>query len=242
MKEKTYIKNYLTDVIFEVNFPPILELMGGDDQYASIFQKNIVDKFPYSEIKKGEEITLNVPKIKSERKKINSWLFKDDVIPKKIVILNYNKIVLHYKKHYTTFNDFFETIQLIFDALCKYPVRKVEYIGMRYINQIDENKNLEDLINEKLHITSGFVDKDDILRSMHSLEFRKEDYVFNFNFGYPNSRAMKEFVLDYICKYKEVTDINNVSKIAREMNKIIKEYFEKSISKGLREIMNGGRK
>ncbi|MDR3223564.1 MAG: TIGR04255 family protein [Methanobrevibacter sp.] len=249
MTEKTYKenykKNYLTRVIFEVKFPPILGLRSGDDLYVSTFQKMIVDKFPYSEIKKGEEITLNIPpsQITGEREKITSWLFKDDAIPKKIVTLDYNKIVLLYnKEHYTTFSDFLETIELIFDALGEYPVRKVEYVGMRYINQIDENKNLEDLIDEKLHITSGFVDQDDILKYMHSLVFKKEDYMINFNFGYPNPMPKKEFVLDYICSYKESTDIDDVSNIAKKMNKIIKECFEKSILNGLREIMDKGGK
>ncbi|MDR3223887.1 MAG: TIGR04255 family protein [Methanobrevibacter sp.] len=250
MKEKIYNENILTDVIFEMKFPPILELMDGENLHVSKFQKKIVDKFPYLDIKKDEEITLNVSQISSERKKITSWLFKDkdnsfknNNAPTKIVSFNYNQIVLHYKNSYSNFNDFLETIYLIFDALSEYSVRKTKYISMRYVNQIklENNENWNGLINKNLCFTSDFV-KNNVLRSMHSLEFKEEDYVINFNFGefnsdYPHPISKKEFVLDYICKYKESTDIEDVSKIAKKMNELIHEWFEKSILKGLRDII-----
>ena len=39
MKGKKYKNTYLTDVIFEIKFPPIMELMGNDISAGDKFQK-----------------------------------------------------------------------------------------------------------------------------------------------------------------------------------------------------------
>jgi uncharacterized protein (TIGR04255 family) len=57
---ESYKTNYLTDVIFEVKFPPILELIDGENSHVSKFQKILVDEFPYLDIKRGEEVSLRI--------------------------------------------------------------------------------------------------------------------------------------------------------------------------------------
>jgi uncharacterized protein (TIGR04255 family) len=248
-----YKNNFLTDVIFEIKFPPVFDLMDGVNSSASNFQKNVIDEFPVANIKKGEEITFNMPRdlnseIVNSRKEKTSWIFYDNSIsenPLKSITLNYNSCILKYKE-YDTFDDFFNNIEIILNALSHYPIKKIEYIGLRYINQIMIDGNSFDwdgLINERLHtITSEFVNKKDILRSMHTLEFKEGDYNIEFNFGqfnseYPNPISKREFVLDYTCRCKDSHDITTVPKISKKMNEIITSWFEKSILSGLRDKM-----
>ncbi|MDR3222248.1 MAG: TIGR04255 family protein [Methanobrevibacter sp.] len=129
----------------------------------------------------------------------------------------------HKNNNYNTFDEFSKTIELILKALSDYPIKKIKYIGLRYINQInlDDGKlnDWDDSINKDLHvITPNFVDSKNILRSMHSLEFKEQDYYIQFNFGqfnsvYPNPISKKEFILDYTCRCKDYNDIDNVQKI-----------------------------
>ncbi len=77
---------------------------------------------------------------------------------------------------------------------------------------------------------------------MHYLELKEEGYNLKFQFGlfnseYPNPISRKEFVLDYDCSTNEETDILEIFDKAKEFNKKIHEWFEKSIQDGLRDIM-----
>ncbi|MDR3222249.1 MAG: hypothetical protein LBT66_00745 [Methanobrevibacter sp.] len=100
MKEKTYKKNYLTDVIFEMKFPPVLGLIDGSLS-PSGFQDAVMDEFPENQTKRGEKVTLNM--LNPENSQINtkeefsSWVFFDkppENIPTKTVTLNYNNVIL----------------------------------------------------------------------------------------------------------------------------------------------------
>ncbi|MDR0913265.1 MAG: TIGR04255 family protein [Methanobrevibacter sp.] len=244
--ENKYKKNYLTDVIFELKFPPVLEFMDGVNSPVSKFQKKIVDEFSYSKVDIGEELVVMPNGINSEiststRKKM-SWVFYNESSnPTKKIILTHNSVILVYNE-YNNFEEFSESINLILDALSDYPIKKSEYIGLRYINQLsfDNISDWSKLINTNLHlVTSKFV-KNDILRSMHTLEFKEKDYQIQFVFGqfnseYPNPISKKEFALDYTCRCKDSNDIIDVPKITKEMNEIIVKWFEKSILDDLRE-------
>jgi uncharacterized protein (TIGR04255 family) len=253
MEKKSYKDINLTDVIFEIKFPYILRLsnINLDDSYLALFQERVNNDFPFLSRKEMEEVTLKLPNnsyndINANKQRVISWEFSNKPQhdnPTKIIRFKPNSIVLHYKREYTIFEDFLKNINLILEALSNYPVKKTEYIGIRYINQIPfEGNDLNNLIDPDLQCISSKFNDYNIIKSANSLEFKKGDYDVVFNFGQftsnqPKSLSNKGFILDYTCRCYNFKNINEIPNISKEMNEIIYELFEKSISDDLRKKM-----
>lgn len=140
-------------------------------------------------------------------------------------------------------------MKLIFETLADlYPIKIINRVGLRYINQIKIESgdpiDWNGLIHPSLFsVQREFISRENgLLRSMHYLELKEEGYNLKFQFGlfnseYPNPISRKEFVLDYDCSTNEEIDISRIFVKANEFNKKIHEWFEKSIQDGLRDIM-----
>lgn len=249
-KEEVYKKNFITNVIFKVNFPKILNL--SEQKPPTKLQKIINEGFPGLEVNRIPHIDTRIMKdstldIKGTTKIL--WIFSNRGKTKKIEI-NQESLAIEYAK-YENFTEFFQTIKFIFKKFIDlYNIKIINRLGLRYINQIKlETGNPLDwnnLINQSLFFVSKkFVKanyRNYISRSMHLLEINEEEYKLRFQFGmhnseYPSPINRKEFILDYDCMSKEEMEIREVPNKVKMFNTIIYEWFESSIMNDLREEM-----
>lgn len=244
-----YESNYITNVIFRVDFPKIIEL--DIREPTAEFQKKIVEKFPrVKPLKRGRvNFKIQSDEVKTGTEEEDAWEFYNKENNKK-VFLDSNHVSIEYFNHYTRFKEFLDDIKLVLKAIIDlYPVKIAERIGLRYINQIEmegvDVYDWENLINKHLYsLTDEFTssEEDKVQRSMHLLEVNEDGNSFKFQFGlfnsdYPNTISRKEFVLDYDCSTTQPKDISEVFDLAEEFNVIIYKWYEKSIEDGLRNEM-----
>lgn len=249
LDKREYKTNFLTNVIFRVDFPKILEL---SEKAPSEFQKKINDTFPILEEIKAHRLDFEVKSseedISLKQEKATAWQFSNKEKTKKI-FLDPEFVYIEYTK-YTSFEEFFTDIKFVFGTFTDlYPIKIAKRIGLRYINQIKipagDPFKWSGLIHENLLSTTEFVTKkDNIVRSMHLLQLREETNNLLFQFGffnseYPNPIARKEFALDYDCSTDKETEISEIYAKANEFHKLIGNHFEKSILEGLRTMMRG---
>ena len=253
----SYISNFLTNVIFRVDFPKLLGL--GITAPPVELQEKIKDIFPILEETPGKYIEMAVPKARSGEgiKVVQEELIKWDFINKertKTVVVTQDFISLEYSR-YKSFDEFNQDIESairpFFDI---YNVIKVvNRIGLRYINQIKiptgDPFDWNNLINPSMcSVVREFVKgeyKKSVKRCMQSLDIKEKDSDIRLRFGlfnseYPNKIARKEFVLDYDCYLREELDVREVFDKVKALHVNIKHWFEESIQEGLREIMRGG--
>jgi len=246
-KKRVYESHFLTNVIFRVDFPKILELT--EQKPPSKLQEKISENYPIVNEVKGEfqkyqfKQTLNF--VDAEKKV--SWEFSNKEKTKRVFI-DSDFVFIEYLK-YEHFDDLFQDVKMILETFIDlYPVKITKRVGLRYINQIKiesgDSTDWNNLIHPSLFsVSREFIsNKHEILRSMHYLELKEEECDLKFQFGlfnseYPNPISRKEFILDYDCTTNEEIDILEIFDKAKEFNKKIHEWFEKSILDDLREIM-----
>lgn len=243
-----YDSNYITNVIFRVDFPNIIEL--DIREPTAEFQRRIVEKFPRVNPLKRDLVNFQIQpnEVKTGKEEEYAWEFFNKENNKKIFLTS-DHASIEYFNHYTRFKELLDDIELVFKAIFElYPVKIAERVGLRYINQIEmqgsDVYNWENLINKHLYsLTDEFTsENDEVQRSMHLLEVNEEGHSLKFQFGlfnsdYPNTISRKEFVLDYDCSTTQPTDVSEVSNLAEKFNVIIYKWFDKSIENGLKEKM-----
>ena len=223
---KKYSKNFLNEVIFQIKYPPILDL------YQN---KKITMKLDSAT---GKPIESNTDD------EFYIWTFYN--FNGKHVELNAKQLTLSYNGElYDNFNSFLEDINLIISSLENYSVKKATSIGLRYINQIkiEDFNNLNEYINPKLHITDSIFDED-IIQSLSRIDLKIKDYNLGFQYGqfnpeFPNVGSKKDYILDFDCIYKGNTDLKDICEVSKEMNDIIYNKFEFCIEDKLRDDLNG---
>ncbi|MCK4785752.1 MAG: TIGR04255 family protein [Desulfobacteraceae bacterium] len=244
-----YKKNYLTNVIFQFRFDPILTL---EKEKPADFQTQIQQHYPH--LKEREEMSVKTmlspsKDIKTELENIRKqWIFSVRDKSKSITIAA-NIFSLEYRKYESieaTEQDF-NFLWGKFNSI--YSVQTLNRVGLRYIDRIvlpsGDPLDWKGYINENiiaatLQITSP---KDhDLARSMHAVYWLKDDHQITFQFGiynsdFPNSVAKREFVLDYDCSSIGSTEASDAVKCLRHYNSLLKDMFEDSIDDLLREDM-----
>ncbi|MCK4521181.1 MAG: TIGR04255 family protein [Nanoarchaeota archaeon] len=236
-----YNKNFLTKVIFKLDFTEISNYKNKLKE----FQTTIKKEFPILEEVKGVEIenVFGEPKASG----LVRWAFSNKT-KEKIITFDSNNIILEFKK-YKNFDEFFKLVELIVNSLFKVfssiiPTR----LGLRYINKIEiDDKdpfNWNGLLNKSLLNSLDFVKvKKNLSRYMNMIEFNKdEDYKLRFQYGianslYPSQIMKKEFTLDYDCFTLESLENKEVLDKTKQFNEVITETFEESIDEGLRRMM-----
>lgn len=249
--ERIYKSNFLTNVIFRIDFPKILGL--DKEKPPAEFQEKISDRFPISKEVEGGILGIHAAPdaVSIKQEKIVEWEFFNKERTKRVHIAS-NFLYVEYHK-FNNFGELEGDMRFIFESFLElYPVKIVNSIGLRFINQINlesgDPMNWNDLIHPSLFsITQDFTsDEDEVLRSMHLLDIKENENKLRFQFGifnseYPNPIARKEFILDYDCRIDEELETSEVYRRAKGFYEIIHKWFEKSIEKGLREIMGGGK-
>lgn len=247
--KKIYKKNYITRTIYRIDFPAFPEYKKDDYESHTKFQEKIKEKYPNIKQNKKETIEVNMSKDSQNIISVTEpiWIFNNDD-KSKLLNLEPDNISITETK-YTTFDSYYEDIKFVLDAFIDlYPIKEISRIGMRYINEIKfptgDPLDWSGYIDPNLFsIAKNFPSETDkVLRSMHLLALKEETYKLNFQFGcynseFPNPVTRKEFVLDYDCRIKEQKNISDAYQIAKDFNKIINYWFEKSIGDELRRDM-----
>lgn len=244
-----YKSNYLTNVVFQLRFSPILVI---DSEGLAQFQQQIKDNFP--QVKEGREIEIEAkmtpkqPMTSTVKSVKPRWtFFSEDKL--KILSITSKEFTLEYRKHSDiehTKQDF-EFLWTRFNTI--YGVKQLERAGLRYINQIVissgdpvqwEGYIKDNLLKAILGIQG--LENHSLARSMHTINWGHEDHRITFQFGihnsdFPSAITKKEFILDYDCYSLGVVDASDAIGCLSSYNEIIARLFEQSIESGLRELM-----
>lgn len=243
-----YKSNFLTNVIFRVDFPKILGLDSKNP--PTQFQSEVKDKFPILETKLGKSVQLKISKepVNVVETEVLRWQFFNKG-KTRVVDVASDAITLEYFV-YRNFKEFLDDIEWVFNKFFSIydVVRICNRVGLRYINQVKIEKgdpfDWNNLINPDLvFVNQDLIEnKESVKKSMHLLELKTTVCDLKFQFGifnseYPNPIARKEFVLDYDCILKEELEIGEVYGKVKAFNDVITSWFEKSIRDGLRDIL-----
>jgi uncharacterized protein (TIGR04255 family) len=242
-----YKKNFLTDVIFKINFPLMIDL---NKDVSSSFKDKISSLFPIIEPVKLSNIKLEATSkdLKTEREEITMWRFKD-AEGKMIIELNADSLAV-VTKSYINFSKFEELVlRITSNFLEVYGNTVINRFGLRYINQINlDEKNIYDwtkYINPSLIANIDFVEeKTSLRRAMTFMEIVIDDETKLrmqhgvFNRTYPGELLNKEFILDYDCFTEIQFNNDQLKEKINSFNDIITLYFEKTITDDFRKVLN----
>ncbi len=243
----TYSKNFLSNVIFKINFPPIDSLA---KEVSPGFKEKLSNDFPILEPVKMSNIKFEASpeEVKTEKDDRTMWRFKDKE-DKTILELDVDSLAIVLKK-YENFAKFEELILKVINPFLEdYKDVVINRLGLRYINEIQlEEKSLyewDKYINSTLISNINFIDtKDALRRAMTFLEIAiDEETKLRLQYGifnrtYPGKLVNKDFVLDYDCFTEIAFNMENLKDKIKTFNDIITEYFEKSIKEDFRKILN----
>jgi len=244
---KKYKKNYLTSIIFRIDFD---DIKIKEDEIEKLKDKigleffNIKDT-PVNIVKINNNKT---EKNKIEEKIIRNYIFADSKQENKLIIIKNSFIFETTKyKNFEVFKNNFEKV--LNNFLYKYEIQNIKRIGLRYVNQIEienikEFSDWEKYINKTLvQQINSFSDEELMLaRNMNTMFLkRKDDSLIKFIYGIYNSTfplpAKKNvFLLDYDCYETNIEKFEIINKI-NEYHDSIKNLFEKSIKNNLRKKM-----
>lgn len=241
-----YKKNFLTDIVYRIDFAKVLVL---DKESPVEFQKQIADIFPLLEPVKqmGFLIENDGVELRSKEDIRTLWSFRNSE-NNKLVEIDSEHMALSFKS-YLDFEEFSKTIESVNKALFSaYPNIHILRLGLRYINQITlDEKDIYDwgkyLSNSLLTGLGVVEDKSKIRRSMHSTEiFYEPDIMLNFRYGifnksYPAQLLEKEFILDYDCSTKSSLKQEELPARIDKFHDIISENFESQITEEFKELL-----
>lgn len=246
MPNHTYNKNFLTKVIFRIDFSTLLNVQ----DHIKEFQAAIRENFPILEPVEQQGFVVNANDSGqfqvSNPVKI-TWNFKSR--DKKIECnIDENSLVI-INSDYQNYSNYKEIIDLVLNAFYQlYSGVLTKRVGFRYINEIKlpDEYELSECINQWLYRDSSFVDEShSTIRGMSKFEIKLQDESrMNFSFGvfntdYPEPVSLKEFVLDYDCFTNEtIENIEDLNAKLDSYNQIMTDYFEKSIQDRMRELLN----
>jgi uncharacterized protein (TIGR04255 family) len=239
-----YANNFLSDVIFRLDFSPMLVI---SESISPKFQEQVRSLLPLLSEQKIVEYAAKIEagQIEGSSKPLSNWIL-EDADHRFRLTLNYAYLAVEDLK-YRTLDSFVGIIQPILEAFkSSYTNPHFTRLGLRYVNAIkfSEGNPFEwkDLVAEPLVCPiEGFVgSKQELSRAMSQFVLNKDDSTLIFNFGifnpeYPSRIASREYILDYDCFSQDV-DADPIRQI-RNFNVHVLDLFEKSIQEPLRRIM-----
>ena len=247
-----YKSNYLTNVIYRIDFNDIEEI-NNNVALESIYEKiNATGLFPNKNIHQMTEKSIQIES-DSKSSVITNFIHKLNCQSNNAENIEINKrsIIINLKK-YTNFSCFMKIIDIVHAAVADIKDKiKIKRLGVRYINEISLKEGLPfdngNIISEKL--TSKEIEffsveeQNHINRSLSQTSFIYDDYQVVFTNGYVNSQfpakiLKNEYLLDIDC-FTNSCEFNDIKTIITKMNtEIITPFFEKSIKDALRNEMN----
>ena len=239
-----YKTNFLTNVIFRVDYPTLLDLSNNNP--PAQFQKEIGENYPILDVQNSRMVELRIGSKSETDSPI--WRFHNKE-KNKVVTVSSDHIALEFFS-FNNFTDFSDEVKLIFNRFFSIytSIKVCKRIGLRFVNQIrmKEGNPLDwnNLIDEDLVFVNRSIleERTPIKKDIHMLELKTDNCDFSFFYGmnnseYPNPIARREFILDYDAHLVEEADITEIYDKLSVFYGIIKEWFEKSIEDGLRDIL-----
>ena len=231
---RTEKRNYLTSVIFRIDFDDPMKFSSDDIEKV---KAKINDRL--SEWEKKQMETIQVSMSSDEQKTVrikNDYYEFTNEGKSEIVHIDENFLWFDIKKY----KDFKYFKKLIEDVLNILDFKgKSKRLGLRDINQItiDEGDPFDwkGWININLINGFDFVDKKDSLaRTIGIISYNFNDFVMKFQYGmynseFPNTISKREFVLDYDCSTKESRDMIETLDLFDKMHELVEEKFYNSI-------------
>ena len=245
-----YKKNFLTKVIFQLRFDPIISV---ESEGPDCFQEKICGEWPRTKEMKELQVEASLEKDKPVRTEVKSvkrrWVFasqdgrKTLTVGSDIFSLEYGK----YENIGATKGDF----EFLWGHFTEcYTLSELSRVGLRYINEIvlptgDPLDWAGYIADEVLGATLKGWEAEQLrlARSFHELHLVAEDYRLAFKFGimnsdFPNPIAKREFILDYDCVSLGPVESSRVPGCLVAYNEVIGNRFERSIGSRLREEMS----
>ncbi|MCQ2971484.1 TIGR04255 family protein [Methanobrevibacter gottschalkii] len=249
-------EHFISQVIFRIEFPTIKKLTGNDKEVVKDFANKISGTFPISEVIPHNKINLDIdinsgqpPKITREGDLV--WIFKNQNA-KKIVTLTANDLVLEYRDRvYSGFTNFLDEILLLMDAFNQFDYQKLNFLGLRYINQITDknvNNNVSEFFSPDLTnmaiINNLEKNNENLVQIFTKVNFKKDDYLMTMQYGlfnprFPNVDADKMFILDYDCVLHNISHVGEIKDNLIDMNHLIFDKFDYSITAKFEKIIKG---
>lgn len=247
-RKHQYKKNYLTDVIFRIDFSTGNFINSESSQFRDELSK-LFSKF---EIKHNKNFFVNLKndQLTSDQKESTSWIYTNDV-DRFILQVEEKSLIIHDQAYHShrKFRNHLEKVLNIYTK-CFRDI-EIERCGLRYINQINIDQpmpyKLDGFIDQRLlHIINFNPEGSKILRSMASTEFiinEEEGVKLLFKYGvfnsvYPSPPIKKEFILDFDCYTNFLEKPQDVLNFFDNYNKTIAIYFENSIGDKLRKELH----
>lgn len=239
-----YEKNFLKNVVFRIDFSPILKLT---EEVPVDFQESLRERFPILEQQQAVTFksTFKGKEKVDEKSEFRVWFFFDKEKQKKLTI-TYNWLAVEFFQ-YRHFEEFQELVQYVYDRFSQvYRPINCSRLGLRYVNRIEfpEGHPLEwsqFLASSICCSIESFWGKQDLSRAMTQFTLNRGDHTILFNFGVANSEfpariSRKEFILDYDCNTRECEDAEPLAKLD-EFHLEIEGMFKESITKELEKLM-----
>ena len=245
-----YNKNFLTNVIVRVDFSNPIPV---HDKLPSELTKVILESHPISApsqlMARTVKITPDEHKFEFEGDELykTEWNYYGKNREKNLVITPEFCYII-YKEHesFEKLNsEYLKIMEKLFDL---FPDIQVNRLSLRYVNEIDLNEseplNWDKYLNKNLSSIFDFAeDKTQIAKGLNNLVFNYGDMILFFNYGMHNPDMpapirKKIFVLDYDAQYTNLQDLSDIKSNLKRFHSIILKTFERSITDGLRAIMN----
>ena len=254
MEEKVYKKNFISNFIIrldldtildEGNYDKILELLTTDypiNEKVDIQNRNIV----FDENSENPQPVLSDPEIK-----IRNILYNTDRNER--ITINSDSILYETLK-YSSFSKIKPILEKIVLSLKdNYGIKNFNRIGLRYVNLIKKPiKSKKDIfnwngyINSKLLFATDFIDTEDILQQIYTLEFKldsERDLQCRLQFGIPNRNMPadlmeKIYLIDIDGFTNSMVEQEDALDILNTIHEKNIEVFEKCIDDELRREMD----
>lgn len=242
-----YSNNFLKDVIFRVDFSPILKI---NVDHPVEFQEIIKTHLPSLIIEEIQEIETqfqNMAPAGSKIIKYPQYVFSNKEKTVKVTLSNSN-LLIHYSK-YDTYSNFKSIIELAYNQLYKiYKPIDMKRIGLRYINELTfETGNLFEWSKYVAKPLVGAIEdffnpKEELARSIGQTILNKGNHTLKFTYGmhnktsFPAPIARRQLILDYDCS-TTILDETNVLSFLDIFHNEIQSLFEKCITQEFRTYM-----
>lgn len=241
-----YPKHFLKQVVFRVDFNPILLL---SQELSPTFQDSIRSGFPLltpNQLHKYRTTIEKGTKKEDEHTTMGLWILSNT--DKNIRIEICSEYIAFICTKYSKFDDLKQQIMEVYNSFAnEYAPLSLTRVGLRYINEISISQgnpfDWKEYINPELTslIDRFFEDKTELARSMNQTVLNKDNHLINFTFGifnslFPSKISKKEFILDYD-SYTENTVDNEIEGWLGLFHQEIQTLFEKSIQEELRKLM-----
>ena len=228
--QKMYKKNFLTNVIFRIDYPQITEY---SQELLKKFQEAIKSEFPILQESPGKIIEFSVgedQKVEFKDKELLKWTFFSKN-KKRIASVEHNNMTLEFLE-YDCFESLEKTLKTLLESLKNVFGEIISTrVGLRYVNQIsleeEDTFNFKDYIDDSLTKNLEFIEDKNLSRTISVLEILEGEYSLRFQYGIPNSLypgkiLRKEFVLD-------IDGYTNDALNQKEVMDKIKEIYNRKI-------------